>query len=92
MPALGPRTITPAARELRTALGRNVCALTHAAGMSLNELANGAGVSRSHLGEVVCGRATCSLDWLTAIADVLRVDPAVLVTDTLPADAAADTE
>ncbi len=46
----------------------------------MSHLADRAGVTRSHLWNVMAGRASPTVQWLAKIAAVLDVDPVALMT------------
>lgn len=47
--------------------------------MSLNSLADFAGVSRSQLYDVLSGKKAASIDWLAKISDALDIEPSKLL-------------
>ena len=69
------RNITPEVETLRSTVVENVLYYARAANMSRNQLAEHAGVSRSHLFQVLAGRTGCSVDWLARLAPTLGVTP-----------------
>jgi transcriptional regulator with XRE-family HTH domain len=65
--------------ELRATVAENIRALAEAKGLSLNSLADFAGVSRAQLYAVLAESAAPTTDWLSKIATVLEVDPSRLL-------------
>lgn len=86
------RSVSAEAHDLRRIFAENVKLLAKNANLPVADLARAANISRSHLHEVLAGRARCTLDWLAQIAGVFMVDPAILLTEVQSADAEADTE
>ena len=63
------------ARDLRAVLATNVRVLAESRGMTLNALADFAGVSRSQLFNVLACASSPSLDWIARLALALEVEP-----------------
>lgn len=61
--------------ELRDVIGRNVRSLAAAQGLSLNRLADLAGISRSAFYRVLAAEASPTSDTICYIAAALNVDP-----------------
>ena len=64
--------------NLRDRVVLNIQDLRRARGLSREELAHRADVSRGHMGKVENARFAASLDLLERIAKALKVDPAEL--------------
>lgn len=64
---------------LHERVARRIRELARARGMTLARLAERAGVSRSHLGEVLACAASPRVAWLAKVAHGLGVVPAALV-------------
>lgn len=69
--------------DLRSVFARNVRASAEARGVSLNSLADFAGVSRAQMYNVLAGNSSPSLDWIAKVATVLERDAWELL---VPAD------
>ncbi|MGC4065909.1 MAG: helix-turn-helix transcriptional regulator [Polyangiaceae bacterium] len=65
-------------QELRHVVAQNIRGLAENKGISLNALADFAGVSRAQLYAVLAESAAPTTDWLAKVAAVLEVDPARL--------------
>lgn len=65
--------------EVRARVAARIREVAKAKGVRVTNLAGIAGVSRAHLMEVLAGRASPSLDFLTRVANGLGVDPEALV-------------
>lgn len=50
-----------------------------AQGMSMNEFASAAGVSRSQVYDVLAGRKAPSVDWLEKVSNALKIEPWTLL-------------
>ena len=61
--------------EIRARVARRIRDLAARRKLTLNDLAEHAGVSRSHLHAVLAGERAATTDVLTKIATALRVDP-----------------
>lgn len=68
----------------RSLLASNLARYAKEAATSFNAVALEAGISRAHLHEVLHGRASCSIDWLTTLAQVLDVAPGDLLREAPP--------
>jgi transcriptional regulator with XRE-family HTH domain len=53
---------------------KNVRATAEARGLSLNSLADFAGVSRAQMYNVLAGNSSPSLDWISKVAHVLELE------------------
>jgi transcriptional regulator with XRE-family HTH domain len=60
--------------DLRSVFARNVRSSAEARGVSLNSLADFAGVSRAQMYNVLAGNSSPSLDWISKVAIVLECD------------------
>ena len=60
--------------QLRSVFARNVRATAEARGLSLNGLADFAGVSRAQMYNVLAGNSSPSLDWISKVARVLEME------------------
>lgn len=60
--------------DLRSVFARNVRSSAEARGVSLNSLADFAGVSRAQMYNVLAGNSSPSLDWIAKVATVLECD------------------
>ena len=65
--------------ELRIVVAENIRTLAAAKAMSLNALADFAGVSRAQLYSVLAETAAPTTDWLAKVALVLEVEPSRLL-------------
>jgi transcriptional regulator with XRE-family HTH domain len=65
--------------DLRERFAANLRRLRHAKGLSQDDLAYGAGVSRSYLSQIEKGVYYSSLKIIGRIAETLEVDPAELL-------------
>jgi len=61
--------------DLRAVVAQNIRVVAEARGLGLNALADFAGVSRSQLFNVLNGKSSASLDWLSRLAEALGVEP-----------------
>ncbi len=66
--------------NIRKTVGNNIRLLRRARGMTQERLAEIVDVSGSYIGYLERGKRSPSLDLLAKIADVFKVDPAVLLT------------
>lgn len=64
--------------NLRTRVALNIQDLRRSRGLSQEDLANQAEVSRGHMGKIENARFAASLDLLERIAGALSVDPSAL--------------
>ena len=64
---------------IRSILAKNIRHYAKIRKMSLNSLADFAGVSRSQLYDVLSGKKSASIDWIAKISVVLDIDPAKLL-------------
>jgi len=62
--------------DLRELFATNLRRLRHEKGLSQDELAYDAGISRSYLAQLETGRYYASLKIIGRLADVLGIDPA----------------
>ncbi len=62
------------ALQLRSVFARNVRASAEARGLSLNSLADFAGVSRAQMYNVLAGNSSPSIDWMSKVAAVLELE------------------
>lgn len=67
------------ADEIRARLAARVKEAQALRGITTQELAKRAEVSRAHLHDILAGRAGPSIDYLARLATVLDVDPAALL-------------
>ncbi|HEY5956388.1 MAG TPA: helix-turn-helix transcriptional regulator [Polyangiaceae bacterium] len=65
--------------ELRATVAENIRTLAEAKGVTLNSLADFAGVSRAQLYAVLAEKTAPTTDWLSKIAAVLEVEPSRLL-------------
>ena len=70
-------TLTP--EEMRARVAARIREIARLKGIRMTELPALAGVSRAHLWDVLSGKASPSLDFLTRVANGLGVDPSDLV-------------
>ncbi len=70
-------------QELRQVVAENIRAAAERRGVSLNSLADFAGLSRAGLHFIVTGKKAATLDSLAQIAEALDVEPADLLRPTL---------
>jgi len=61
--------------ELRALVAKNIRAYAKEKGMTLNRLADFAGVSKAQLYNVLRSSSSPSTDWLAGVANVLEVEP-----------------
>jgi predicted transcriptional regulator len=61
--------------ELRAVFAKNVRNAAETRGLSLNSLADFAGVSRAQMYNVLAGNSSPSLDWMAKVAKVLELEP-----------------
>lgn len=66
--------------NIRQTVGENIKLFRHARGITQETLAEMVDVSGSYIGYLERGKRSPSLDLLAKIADVLQVDPAILLT------------
>lgn len=59
---------------LRAVFAKNVRATAEERGLSLNSLADFAGVSRAQMYNVLAGNSSPSLDWISKVATVLELE------------------
>lgn len=69
-------------RALRELLAENVRQLAGERGVTLNALADFAGVSRAQVYEVLAGRTGPGIDWIAKVAAALEVEPWELLAPT----------
>jgi transcriptional regulator with XRE-family HTH domain len=65
--------------DLRQLLAANVRALAEAKGVSLNKLADLAGISRPTMHFLLTARSSVGIDTIAKLADALDLQPAVLL-------------
>ena len=70
--------------DLRQLLAANVRALAEAKGVSLNKLADLAGISRPTMHFLLTARSSVGIDTIAKLADALDLHPAVLLRPTEP--------
>ena len=70
--------------EVRALLAENIRAAARSRGLSIERLADFAGVSRSQVFSVLAESTSPTVDWLTKVATALELEPSALLT---PADA-----
>ena len=61
--------------QVRALVAKNIRAAAKRQGMSLNSVADFAGVSRSQFYDVLLRRKSASVDWLAKVAATLDVEP-----------------
>ena len=61
--------------QLRAVFAKNVRNAAESRGLSLNSLADFAGVSRAQMYNVLAANSSPSLDWIAKVAKVLEVEP-----------------
>lgn len=66
-------------QTIRSVLANNIRELVDDSDITLDQLAEKAGVSRSHLMRVMAMASSPSIDWVQKIADAFDVDIAALV-------------
>lgn len=67
------------ANHLRSVFAQNLRSTVERKGMRLNRVADQAGVSRAQMYNVLAGRSSPSLDWISKVSLVLEVSPAELL-------------
>ncbi len=70
--------------EKRKLMGARIVYYRNLCGCTQSELSEMVGVTRQYLSKLEHGRCSCSMETMFRIAEVLKIDPAELVTDKWP--------